>query len=165
MYSSHLQRIHPTTFEEGSFEAASHNSLAGQVEQIAQAREAWMQYGSEWAAAQSPIVSLDSDIEVFSHDLTHGSFASLAFQPSTWPIVWINDCSRTMLNYYHCSSISRVKIIYLTMIQTQLTFLFGGYNPTLGEFYFTMTGRVDIEGSKWNIAMNAWLPHANYSKW
>ncbi|KAL2319208.1 hypothetical protein Fmac_028177 [Flemingia macrophylla] len=30
-------------------------------------------------------------------------------------------------------------------------------NPTLGEFCFTMIGRADIEGSKSNVAMNAWL--------
>ncbi|PHT26512.1 Regulator of rDNA transcription protein 15 [Capsicum baccatum] len=35
-------------------------------------------------------------------------------------------------------------------------------NPTLGEFFFTMIGRADIEGSKSNVAMNAWLPLASY---
>ncbi|PHT27800.1 Regulator of rDNA transcription protein 15 [Capsicum baccatum] len=35
-------------------------------------------------------------------------------------------------------------------------------NPTLGEFCFTMIGRADIEGSKNNVAMNAWLPQASY---
>ncbi|CAN6974162.1 unnamed protein product, partial [Brassica rapa subsp. trilocularis] len=35
-------------------------------------------------------------------------------------------------------------------------------NPTLGEFFFTMIGRADIEGSKSNVAMNAWLPQASY---
>ncbi|PHT29093.1 Regulator of rDNA transcription protein 15 [Capsicum baccatum] len=35
-------------------------------------------------------------------------------------------------------------------------------NPTLGEFCFTKIGRADIEGSKSNIAMNAWLPQASY---
>ncbi|PHT27761.1 Regulator of rDNA transcription protein 15 [Capsicum baccatum] len=35
-------------------------------------------------------------------------------------------------------------------------------NPTLGEFCFTMIGRADIEGSKRNIVMNAWLPQASY---
>ncbi|CAN6998630.1 unnamed protein product, partial [Brassica rapa subsp. trilocularis] len=35
-------------------------------------------------------------------------------------------------------------------------------NPTLGEFCFTMIGRADIEGSKSNVAMNAWLPEASY---
>ncbi|KAK8586371.1 hypothetical protein V6N13_009964 [Hibiscus sabdariffa] len=35
-------------------------------------------------------------------------------------------------------------------------------NPTLGEFCFTMIGRADIEGSKSNVAMKAWLPQASY---
>ncbi|KAL2319151.1 hypothetical protein Fmac_033027 [Flemingia macrophylla] len=35
-------------------------------------------------------------------------------------------------------------------------------NPTLGEFCFTMIGKADIEGSKSNVAMNAWLPQASY---
>src|SRR3954465_7653981 len=35
-------------------------------------------------------------------------------------------------------------------------------NPTLGEFCFAMIGRADIEGSKSNVAMSAWLPQASY---
>ncbi|PHT27150.1 Regulator of rDNA transcription protein 15 [Capsicum baccatum] len=35
-------------------------------------------------------------------------------------------------------------------------------NPTLGEFCFTMIGRADLEGSKSNVAINAWLPQASY---
>ncbi|GJT33210.1 hypothetical protein Tco_0923629 [Tanacetum coccineum] len=35
-------------------------------------------------------------------------------------------------------------------------------NPTLGEFCFRMIGRADIEGSKSNVAMNAWLPQTSY---
>ena len=35
-------------------------------------------------------------------------------------------------------------------------------NPTNGEFCFAMIGRADIEGSKSNVAMNAWLPQASY---
>ncbi|PPR85939.1 hypothetical protein GOBAR_AA34756 [Gossypium barbadense] len=35
-------------------------------------------------------------------------------------------------------------------------------NPTLGEFCFTMRGRAYIEGSKSNVATNAWLPQASY---
>ncbi|WZY99809.1 hypothetical protein YC2023_072138 [Brassica napus] len=33
-------------------------------------------------------------------------------------------------------------------------------NPTLGEFCFTMIRRADIERSKSNVAMNAWLAHS-----
>ena len=35
-------------------------------------------------------------------------------------------------------------------------------NPIRGEFCFTIIGRADIEGSKSNVAMNAWLPQASY---
>ena len=35
-------------------------------------------------------------------------------------------------------------------------------NPTLGAFCNPMIGRADIEGSKSNVAMNAWLPQASY---
>jgi hypothetical protein len=34
-------------------------------------------------------------------------------------------------------------------------------NPTLGEFCFTMIGRADIEGSKSDVAKNAWPPQAS----
>ena len=36
-------------------------------------------------------------------------------------------------------------------------------NPTLWDFCVSMIGRADIEGSKSNVAMNAWLPQASYS--
>ena len=35
-------------------------------------------------------------------------------------------------------------------------------NPTLGDFCITMIGRADIEESKSNVAMSAWLPQASY---
>ena len=35
-------------------------------------------------------------------------------------------------------------------------------NPTLWDFCVSMIGRADIEGSKSNVAMNAWLPPASY---
>ncbi|KAL4554445.1 hypothetical protein LXL04_039469 [Taraxacum kok-saghyz] len=82
------------------------------------------------AAGTRVASSPDSDLEAFSHNPAHGSFAPLAFQPSAMtnshvPYWWVN-------------------------------------NPTLGEFCFTMIGRADIEGSKSNVAMNAWLPQASY---
>ncbi|KAG8365710.1 hypothetical protein BUALT_Bualt17G0000200 [Buddleja alternifolia] len=82
------------------------------------------------ATGERVVSSPDSDLEAFSHNPAHGSFAPLAFQPSAMtnshvPYWWVN-------------------------------------NPTLGEFCFTMIGRADIEGSKSNVAMNAWLPQASY---
>ena len=35
-------------------------------------------------------------------------------------------------------------------------------NPTLCEYCFAMIGRADIEESKSNVAMSAWLPQASY---
>ncbi|PHT28713.1 hypothetical protein CQW23_31692 [Capsicum baccatum] len=35
-------------------------------------------------------------------------------------------------------------------------------NPILGKFCFTMIGKANIEGSKSNVVMNAWLPQASY---
>ena len=38
--------------------------------------------GREGRQALAPVASLDSDLEAFSHNPAHGSFAPLAFQPS-----------------------------------------------------------------------------------
>ncbi|KAJ1683045.1 hypothetical protein LUZ63_021735 [Rhynchospora breviuscula] len=38
--------------------------------------------GRERRRALAPVASLDSDLEAFSHNPAHGSFAPLAFQPS-----------------------------------------------------------------------------------
>ena len=35
-------------------------------------------------------------------------------------------------------------------------------NPTHNKFYYIIIGRADIEGSKSNVAMNAWLLQASY---
>ena len=35
-------------------------------------------------------------------------------------------------------------------------------NPTLWDFCVSMIGRADIEGSKSDVAMNAWPPQASY---
>ncbi|KAI3478365.1 hypothetical protein L1887_59716 [Cichorium endivia] len=71
------------------------------------------------AAGTRVASSPDSDLEAFSHNPAHGSFAPLAFQPSAMT----NCANQRFLSYY---------------------------------------GRADIEGSKSNVAMNAWLPQASY---
>lgn len=68
----------------------------------------------------------DYDLEVFSHNPTHGSFVLLAFLPSTMTNCAINGSSRSRLNYYCNIVISKVKLTYLTMVQTQLMFHIGG---------------------------------------
>ncbi|KAI3489002.1 hypothetical protein L1887_46885 [Cichorium endivia] len=92
-------------------------------------------WSGKQAAGTRVASSPDSDLEAFSHNPAHGSFAPLAFQPSAMD----------------------------QLCESTLTFPIGGVNnPTLGEFCFTMIGRADIEGSKSNVAMNAWLPQASY---
>ncbi|KAA6397628.1 MAG: putative Regulator of rDNA transcription protein 15 [Streblomastix strix] len=108
----------------------------------------------------------DSDLEAFSHNPTHGSFAALAARPTAktkyaihWFLSYLNglpfrkpiignqqgktNLSRDGLNPAHvpCQWVN---------------------NPTLGEFCFAMIGRADIEESKSDVAMNAWPPQASY---
>nr|POE44842.1 putative uncharacterized protein art2 [Quercus suber] len=131
-YLSRLQRILPAARWELYFKAA-HAARPprglGQRHVPLGARGPLLQVGNRAAGARVAS-SPDSDLEAFSHNPAHGSFAPLAFQPSAMtnshvPYWWVN-------------------------------------NPTLGEFCFTMIGRADIEGSKSNVAMNAWLPQASY---
>ncbi|KEH16996.1 senescence-associated protein, putative, partial [Medicago truncatula] len=87
--------------------------------------------------------SPDSDLEAFSHNPTHGSFAPLAFQPSA-----MTNCGKTNLSHDGLNP-AHIPCWWVN-------------NPTLGEFCFTMIGIADIEGSKSNVAMNAWMPQASY---
>uniref|UniRef100_A0A6N2KBL2 Senescence-associated protein n=1 Tax=Salix viminalis TaxID=40686 RepID=A0A6N2KBL2_SALVM len=82
--------------------------------------------------------------EAFSHNPTHGSFAPLAFQPSA-----MTNCANQ--RFLSVDGLNPAHVPYWWV-----------NNPTLGEFCFTMIGRADIEGSKSNVAMNAWLPQASY---
>ncbi|KAH9522599.1 hypothetical protein DERF_006164 [Dermatophagoides farinae] len=52
--------------------------------------------------------------------------------------------------------LSRISIVTTWLISRWVN------NPTLGEFCFAMIGRADIEGSKSDVAMNAWPPQASY---
>ncbi|KAF1855775.1 hypothetical protein Lal_00045043 [Lupinus albus] len=98
--------------------------------------------------------SPDSDLEAFSHNPTHGSFAPLAFQPSA-----MTNCANQRLNYY-CDT-GKTNLSHDGLNPAHVPYWWVN-NPTLGEFCFTMIGRADIEGSKSNVAMNAWLPQASY---
>ncbi|CAA2953827.1 Hypothetical predicted protein [Olea europaea subsp. europaea] len=93
--------------------------------------------------------SPNSDLEAFSHNPAHGSFVLLAFQPSA------------MTNLRHCHQSGETNMSHDGLNPAHIRHWWVN-NPTLGEFYFTMIGRVNIEGLKSNVAMNAWLPQANY---
>ena len=45
------------------------------------------------------LVSMDSDLEAFSHNPTDDSFAALAVQPTALPNIRTNGSSRTKLDY------------------------------------------------------------------
>lgn len=47
----------------------------------------------------SPLSSMDSGLEAFSRNPTHGSFSALTFQSTDLPIMWTNGSSRTKLDY------------------------------------------------------------------
>uniref|UniRef100_A0A6N2KJX1 Senescence-associated protein n=1 Tax=Salix viminalis TaxID=40686 RepID=A0A6N2KJX1_SALVM len=112
------------------------------------AKRPLLQVGNRTAGARVAS-SPDSDLEAFSHNPTHGSFAPLAFQPSAIPIVQSTvPLGKTNLSH---DGLNPAHVPYWWV-----------NNPTLGEFCFTMIGRADIEGSKSNVAMNAWLPQASY---
>ena len=65
----------------------------------------------------SPLSSMDSGLEAFSRNPTHGSFAALTFQSTALPIVRTNGSSRTKLDYCRDDNfISRVKLTCLTTV-------------------------------------------------
>ncbi|KAL2223955.1 UNVERIFIED_CONTAM: Protein TAR1 [Sesamum indicum] len=152
-YLSRLQRILPAARWELYFKAASAARpprWLGQRHVPLGALGPLLRVGKRTAGvrvASSP----DSDLEAFSHNPAHGSFAPLAFQPSA-----MTNCanqrflSRGKTNLSH-DGLNPAHVPYWWV-----------NNPTLGEFCFTMIGRADIEGSKSNVAMNAWLPQASY---
>ena len=63
------------------------------------------------------LVSMDSDLEAFSHNPTDDSFAALAVQPTTLPNIQTNGSSHTKLDYCRDNKfISRVKLTCLTTV-------------------------------------------------
>ncbi|KAL0288818.1 UNVERIFIED_CONTAM: putative uncharacterized protein ART2 [Sesamum calycinum] len=76
--------------------------------------------------------------------------------------VWHRLCRIRDVAEPFITVISRVKLTCLTTVNPAHVPYWWVNNPTLGEFCFTMIGRADIEGSKSNVAMNAWLPQASY---
>ena len=68
-------------------------------------------------AALSGLSSMDSGLEAFSRNPTHGSFSALTFQSTEFANLRTNGSSRTKLDYCHLdNSISRVKLTCLTTV-------------------------------------------------
>ncbi|KAJ3668722.1 hypothetical protein LUZ60_017893 [Juncus effusus] len=82
-YLSRLQRILPTALVELSFVAAARgsSSCGGSARYHGPIGAYAPTSGSGGAAGTGAVASLDSDLEAFSHNPAHGSFAPLAFQP------------------------------------------------------------------------------------
>ena len=83
-YLSRLQRILPAARVKLSFKAAARSSsaAAGLADGTGPSGRECPYCGSGGRRALAPVASLDSDLEAFSHNPAHGSFAPLAFQPS-----------------------------------------------------------------------------------
>jgi len=83
-YLSRLQRIQPPVRAELRSEAAPRGGSAGGARPATRARGGarpllWV---GGWTGGGGAAASQDSDLEAFSHNPAHGSFAPLAFQPS-----------------------------------------------------------------------------------
>ena len=78
------------------------------------------------------LASMDSDLEAFNRNPTDGSFAVLAFQLAAFT-KYLNE-----VPYWRVNTL------------------------TLWDFCVSMIGRADIEGSKSNVAVNAWLPQDSF---
>ncbi len=107
---------------------------------------------------------MDSGLEAFSHNPTDGSFTALPmfrqlyYQLSepTVPLVQSGITVAAPLHQLGKTNLSRDGLNPAHVPYKRVN------NPTHGECCFTMIGRADIEGSKSNVAMNAWLPQASY---
>ncbi|KAL5178479.1 putative uncharacterized protein ART2 [Glycine soja] len=155
-YLSRLQRILPAARWELRFKASRRANPPNEGHQRhvpLGGRGPLLLVGKRTAGARVAS-SPDSDLEAFSHNPTHGSFAPLAFQPSA-----MTNCANQRLNYY-CDT-GKTNLSHDGLNPAHVPYWWVN-NPTLGEFCFTMIGRADIEGSKSNVAMNAWLPQASY---
>src|SRR5690349_17717156 len=108
---------------------------------------------------------MDSGLEAFSRNPTHGSFSALTFQSTEFT----NYVNQRFLSYW-IGLLLRRQILHQ---QGKTNLSHDGLNPahvpcwwmnnpTLGLCCEAMIGRADIEESKSNVAMNAWLPQASY---
>jgi hypothetical protein len=118
-YLSRLQRIRPAVRREFRFKAARRGSSAAGASPTARARggrEAPTAGRQAAGGRRRRVSSLDSDLEAFSHNPAHGSFAPLAFQPSAMT----NCVNQRFLSYWvellSRHVISRVKLTCLTTV-------------------------------------------------
>eukprot|EP00924_Labyrinthula_sp_SR-Ha-C_P002091 maker-scaffold_132-snap-gene-0.7-mRNA-1 protein AED:0.46 eAED:0.46 QI:0/0/0/1/0/0/2/0/86 len=67
-----------------------------------------------------------------------------------------------MVASWHCLVRQPLNQISESGVPLVLAWITWVNNPTIAPFCQRRIGRADIEGSKSNVAMNAWLPQASY---
>ena len=81
-------------------------------------RSRLMQYGCAWLPPRGNRFpsGRDSNLEAFSYNPAHGSFAASSFPRAAIPMMRIGGSSRTEPNYCRQTSIGRVKLTCLTTV-------------------------------------------------
>ena len=113
------------------------------------------------------LTSTDSNLEAFRCNPADGSFAALAFQLTAF-----TNCLNEVFLSYSLRLLSQHQVHQWGETKLSHDGLNPAHvpcwrvnNPTFWNFCVSMTGRADIEGSKSNVAMNAWLPQASCQVW
>ena len=112
----------------------------------------------------APAFGTDSGLEAFSRNPADVASRRRPFERTKIPEVPIDRSSRTESNYRCGRPIHRegkTNLSHDGLNPAHVPFRRVN-NPTLGEFCFAMIGRADIEGSKSDVAKNAWPPQASY---
>ena len=111
----------------------------------------------------APAFGTDSGLEAFSRNPADVASRRRPFERTKIPEVPIDRSSRTESNYRCGRPIHRegkTNLSHDGLNPAHVPFRRVN-NPTLGEFCFAMIGRADIEGSKSDVAKNAWPPQAS----
>ena len=120
-----------------------------------------------WAfGEQHCLASMDPGLEVFSRNPTDDRFVDLAFQLTTFTEYLSEVKCSPHTDFHDCHN-------HLTsMFIRRATNLSHGLNPahwwvnspTLWDVCVSMIGRANMEGSRSNVAVNAWLRRASYPR-
>ena len=115
-----------------------------------------------------PWSSVDSDLEAFSPNRKNTADGSAGTAARPW--VRLGGSSRTERNdcldgqlFYYTDQYGKTNLSHDGLDPAHVPCRWVN-NPALGDFCVAMIGRADIEGSKSNVATNAWLPQASYPR-
>ena len=90
-------------------------------------------------------ISMDSDLEAFSHNPTDDSFAALTVQSTALPNIWTNGSSRTKLDYC-CNNISSVGMIAINSDKE----ISNTFQSHIEKFYQTISLNISFKKTKYN---------------